>query len=65
MDKPYTSAMCRHTFSSAIIELLRQQPDMHVTCPIPGCDQQMRIADLKHDVHVQRRLNRFLENQAA
>ncbi|KAI9324167.1 hypothetical protein DFJ73DRAFT_873865 [Zopfochytrium polystomum] len=46
MTDPYTSKLCKHSYSSAVVELLRRDRDGRIECPVAGCNKYVRMSDL-------------------
>ncbi|KAJ4322327.1 hypothetical protein N0V94_002436 [Neodidymelliopsis sp. IMI 364377] len=64
---PYTSNKCPHTFEkNAILDMIRHSGSnfgrggtKSVACPIPGCDQQLSVEDLRSDPILVRKIKRM------
>ncbi|KAJ2991034.1 hypothetical protein HDV02_004011 [Globomyces sp. JEL0801] len=57
MTDPWTTKTCHHTFSGAIIEMIRNNHGT-MECPTPGCHERLRISDLISDEKLKRKIAR-------
>lgn len=52
MDTVYTSKLCKHSFSSAIIQALKRKKN--IECPVAGCNRYVSMDHLEKDKRLQR-----------
>ncbi len=62
MTDPYTSKICKHSFSNAILEMCRQNRGP-TECPIPGCRRYFTAEDLYQDKKLARKVKRMIAQQ--
>ncbi|KAJ3314485.1 hypothetical protein HDU76_002403 [Blyttiomyces sp. JEL0837] len=64
MEEPYTSKVCKHSFSSAIFEHIRKaRPPQRAECPIVGCNKYIVAGDFFLDKSLARRVARKKKQQ--
>jgi len=63
LEDPVTSAACKHNFSKdAIMQLIRRNGG-GVRCPIPGCESLITANDLKSNMNLARKVERYIEKR--
>eukprot|EP00842_Homolaphlyctis_polyrhiza_P002650 jgi/Hompol1/3386/HPOL_006499-RA len=64
MTDPYTSTVCKHSFSKAILNSFTAN-QTSIECPIPGCSKLIRAADLQPDPILKRRVKKWIQERDA
>lgn len=62
MDDPYTCSACNHSYSSAILELIRGKPNGDA-CPVSGCRAIVTVANTRRDTKLARKVKRWRDAQ--
>ncbi|KAI8855277.1 hypothetical protein BC829DRAFT_438676 [Chytridium lagenaria] len=62
MEEPHTSIICHHSFSKAIIDLIKSN-NGKLECPVAGCRKILRLSDLKFNKALNRKIERHRESQ--
>ncbi len=62
MKEPYTSKVCKHSYSDRIIAHLREQHGQ-AECPVIGCNSYLRLSDLFKDKKLARKIARDIATQ--
>jgi hypothetical protein len=57
MDTVYTSRKCKHSFSSVIVQAIRDSRIGRIECPVVGCVQYVTLGDLKKNLVLQRKVD--------
>ncbi|KAJ3092037.1 hypothetical protein HK102_011385 [Quaeritorhiza haematococci] len=65
MDKPYTSKVCKHSFSSAVINFIKESRSSQIECPVAGCQSYLKLADLAYDRALARKIAKSQASQAS
>lgn len=62
IDEPYTARVCNHSFSKAVIEMVKDRRNNgQIECPVAGCNKYIKMADLFLDKRLKKRIERYLE----
>ncbi|KJE94892.1 hypothetical protein CAOG_05451 [Capsaspora owczarzaki ATCC 30864] len=56
--EPVRSSRCTHTFSRKAIQQLYQQAKKKLICPVPGCNQEIRLEELERNIDMEKQLRR-------
>ncbi|KAJ3192574.1 hypothetical protein HDU67_005415 [Dinochytrium kinnereticum] len=63
MEDPHTSKICKHSFSKAIVDIIRGSREGKIECPVAGCNKMVRMVDLYRDKILARKIERYRESQ--
>ncbi|KAJ3195543.1 hypothetical protein HK101_011833 [Irineochytrium annulatum] len=62
MEDPHTSSACNHSYSSAILDIIRKSGG-RIECPVTGCRRYVTLRDLKPNKQLARKIERMRESQ--
>ncbi|KAJ3118273.1 hypothetical protein HK098_005978 [Nowakowskiella sp. JEL0407] len=65
MLDPYTSIVCTHSYSNAIIDMIRRSGGQEVECPVAGCNMYIRMSQLKQNKTLRKKVLRWEAMQRA